>query len=120
MKPIDTKTHGYMDYIMGVFLLASPSLFELDKTGMQSTIFYISAAAVFVYSILTHYEVGLVKIIPMKIHLLLDVLSGILLAASPWLFNFHETVYGPHLVLGIIEISTALLSSSRPMREIKA
>lgn len=119
MKIIDTKTHGYLDYIMGVFLILAPSLFSLDMHAIQSTVFYASGAGVIIYSLLTDYEVGLIKIIPMKIHLILDILSGILLTASPWIFGFQEIIYGPHLALGIIEICAALLTTSKRRIEIK-
>ncbi|KAF2510563.1 SPW repeat domain-containing protein [Flavobacterium foetidum] len=118
MKPIDTKTHGYMDYIMGIFLIASPSLFELDHNRIESTIFYVLGVSAILYSLLTNYELGFMKLIPMKFHLILDFLSGALLAASPWLFGFSETVYGPHLVLGIIEIGASLLTSAKPMKQV--
>jgi hypothetical protein len=55
--------------------------------------------------------------IPMKVHLMLDIVSGIFLAASPWLFGFANTIYIPHLILGLIEISTALLTNSKSKSE---
>ena len=119
MKMIDTKTHGYIDYIMGIFLLAAPSLFNLNINGIESTVFYIAGVAVIFYSLLTNYELGLIKMIPMKGHLILDILSGIFLAASPWIFNFANIVYAPHLILGILEIGAALLTSSKPKIEIR-
>lgn len=119
MKIIDTKTHGYMDYIMGIFLIASPSLFSLDLNAVESTVFYVAGAAALLYSLATNYELGLIKIIPMKGHLMLDILSGIFLAASPWIFGFSDLVYGPHLVLGIIEVGGAILTSSKPRKQIK-
>ncbi|WP_163396430.1 SPW repeat domain-containing protein [Flavobacterium limi] len=119
MKIIDTKTHGYMDYIMGIFLIACPSLFDLGHETVQGIVFYAAGAAAVVYSILTNYELGLVKIIPMKIHLTLDFLSGVFLATSPWLFGFAETVYGPHLTLGIIEILVSILTSHKITREVE-
>lgn len=118
MKPIDTKTHGYMDYIMGIFLIAAPSLFNLEMNTIQSYVFYAAGGAVILYSILTNYELGLLRVIPMKIHLILDIVSGLLLAASPWLFQFSDRVYKPHLILGIIEILAAVLTSSKPRKEI--
>lgn len=120
MKIIDTKTHGYIDYIMGIFLIASPSLFSLDMNAIESTVFYILGVTALIYSLLTNYELGLLKIIPMKGHLALDIFSGIFLAASPWLLDFADIVYKPHLILGIVEIGAALLTSSKPRIEIKA
>jgi hypothetical protein len=119
MKPIDTKTHGYLDYIMGIFLIAAPFLFNLNVDGIESRILYIVGAMALVYSLLTRYELGLIKVIPMNIHLILDIISGLLLAASPWIFGFADIVYAPHLILGIIEISAALLTNSKPRKEIR-
>jgi hypothetical protein len=56
------------------------------------------------YSLLTDYELGLFKVIPMPMHLALDAANGALLAASPWLFGFAEEVSAPHLGLGLFEI----------------
>jgi hypothetical protein len=120
MKIIDTKTHGYIDYIMGIFLLASPSLFSLEMHAMESTVFYIVGITALIYSVLTNYELGFLKIIPMRGHLALDIFSGIFLATSPWLLDFADIVYKPHLVLGIIEIGAALMTKSKPTIEIKA
>jgi hypothetical protein len=63
---------------------------------------------------MTDYELGLVKLIPMPIHLLLDGLGGALLAASPWLFNFDEVVWTPHVVIGLLEIGAAVLTQTHP------
>ena len=119
MKMIDTKTHGYVDYIMGIFLLAVPSLFDLNLSAIESTVFYLVGVTALIYSLLTNYELGVLKIIPMKGHLALDIFSGIFLAASPWLLGFADIVYKPHLVLGIIEIGAALLTTSKSRVEIK-
>jgi hypothetical protein len=110
MRFIDTKTHGFMDYLVGIFLIASPWIFKLDPGAPEGIIFIILGAMAIVYSLITKYELGIIKILPMKAHLALDVLSGIVLAASPWLFDFADRVYLPHLILGLIEIGAGLMT----------
>ncbi|HYD91016.1 MAG TPA: SPW repeat protein [Flavobacterium sp.] len=112
MKFIDTKTHGFLDYIVGLFLIAAPWVFNLDPSAPEGMIFIIMGAAVIVYSIITNYELGLIKALSMKTHLTLDVLSGIVLAASPWLFGFADRVYLPHLILGILEIGAGMMTKT--------
>ncbi|MBK9332400.1 MAG: hypothetical protein IPM96_08405 [Ignavibacteria bacterium] len=70
-------------------------------------------------SLLTKYKYSLIKLIPMKDHLLFGLLSGIFLAASPWLFGFSDYVYLPHLLFGIIEIGASLTTQTiyHPDRE---
>jgi hypothetical protein len=53
----------------------------------------------------------------MSVHLFLDAAGGILLAASPWLFGFADEVWVPHLVLGLIELGTALMTQREPQRD---
>jgi hypothetical protein len=52
-----------------------------------------------VYSLCTNYELGAFHLIPMPAHLWLDLLSGIFLAASPWLFGFMKRFTCPICLL---------------------
>ncbi|MEZ0130597.1 SPW repeat protein [Flavobacterium sp. LBUM151] len=109
MKLIDTKTHGYLDYIVGIFLMVAPLILHLGRKSPEALVFYILGVTLIIYSALTNYELGFFKLIPMKMHLFLDVLSGIFLAASPWLLGFSDRVCLPHLILGIFEITAGLI-----------
>lgn len=50
----------------------------------------------------------------MGTHLGLDAASGVLLAASPWLFGFSVVVFWPHLILGLFEVAAALTTRTTP------
>lgn len=63
---------------------------------------------------MTDYELGVIKTLSMKTHLTLDMLSGIFLAASPWIFGFADDVYLPHLVFGLLEIGVVLMTKTQP------
>jgi hypothetical protein len=60
---------------------------------------------------------GITRNIPMSAHLILDAMSGILLAASPWLFGFSEEVWIPHVIVGVFEIIAALSTQTEPDRD---
>lgn len=109
---ISTRAHGYLDYLMGLLLIVSPLLFEFPE-GAATMVPIVLGAGVILYSLLTDYEMGLLKVIPMPVHLGIDVLGGIILAASPWLFGFAEEVYVPFIILGILEIGAGLLTSKK-------
>ena len=114
MKIIGTKTHGYLDYIMGLLLIVSPWLFSFYRGGAETWVPVVLGAAVIIYSLLTDYELGLARVISMRMHLILDALGGIVLAASPWLFGFSEFVWQPHFILGLAEIGAAITTRSAP------
>lgn len=103
-----------MDYIVGALLIAAPWLFGFDKNDAAVYIPVILGAAAIVYSLLTDYELGAWPEISMRTHLGLDLASGVLLAVSPWLFGFAEYVWAPHLIFGLLEIGTALMTKRSP------
>lgn len=113
MRFISTKTHGYLDYIVGILFVAAPWIFNLDADAPEGMIFIILGVMAIVYSLFTRYELGAIKLVPMSVHLTLDILSGILLAASPWLFGFADKTYLPHLFFGLFEIVAALATKKR-------
>jgi hypothetical protein len=114
MRFLSTKVHGYMDYIMGALLIASPWLFDFDRGGAETWVPVILGAGAIIYSLMTDYELGATRGISMRTHLTLDLLSGIILAASPWIFGFADYVSTPHVVLGILEIGAALVTRREP------
>ena len=113
MRFISTKIHGFLDYLVGLFLIVSQWIFGLDPSAPAGVIFIVVGVAAFVYSIFTNYELGLVRTISVKAHLTLDVLSGIILAASPWIFGFSDKMYLPQLVLGLFEIGAGLMTQTK-------
>lgn len=114
MRFLSTKVHGYLDYLVGALLIASPWLFDFNRGGAETWVPVILGASTIVYSLLTDYELGATKGISMPTHLTLDLVSGIFLAASPWIFGFNEYVYVPHLVMGIMEVGASLVTSKHP------
>jgi len=99
---------------MGILLIAAPWLFDFARGGAETWIPVVLGAGAILYSLVTNYEFSISKTISMRTHLTLDLLSGMLLAASPWLFGFSEFVYLPHLILGILEIGASLMTERVP------
>jgi hypothetical protein len=118
MRFIETKTHGYLDYLVGILLIVLPAILDLNMGNPAGAIPMTLGALTIVYSLLTSYELGVAPIISMKIHLVIDLLSGVFLAASPWLFGFADEIYIPHLALGIFEIFASLMTKNTPREKV--
>lgn len=110
MKIISSRTHGIMDYIMGIVLAVSPWLFDFAAGGAETWIPVILGIGTILYSLMTAYEYGAAKIISMRSHLWMDGIAGLFLALSPWLFGFADLVFWPHLILGLLEVGAALMT----------
>lgn len=107
MRFIGTRVHGYLDYIVAILLIAAPWLFKFYEGGLESWIPIGFGILTIIYSMITKYELGAFPRINMSSHLTMDILSGFVLASSPWLFSFSDVVWLPHLLVGIFEIGVA-------------
>ena len=77
MRFISTNIHGLFDYLLGAYLIALPWLFGYAFIGGPATwIPVILGVWIIAYSLLTDYEWGISKTIPMRGHLILDLIVG--------------------------------------------
>ncbi len=117
LRVIPTQVHGVLDYLTGGALLAAPGLLGLQDEPRAAQALRLAGGGATIYSLLTDYELGLVRLLPMPAHLALDAMSGVLLASSPWVFGFAERgarYWMPHVVVGATEMLAAATSKTWP------
>ena len=113
MRVISSKTHGVLDYIYGILLIAAPWLFQFDRGGPETWVPVVSGIVVILMALMTDYEVSAAKVIPLNTHLWIDGILGAFLLLSPWIFGFSNFVYWPHVIFGIIALGSALMTEPR-------
>ncbi len=116
MRFLPTRLHGLIDYLWGVVLLSSPWVFGFADVTSAKWVAVAFGLGAFLYSIVTDYELGLVPLLSMRLHLLTDGAGGALLAASPWLFGFADRVFWPHLVFGLFSVAASFVTEKDPQR----
>ena len=114
---LSTRVHGVLDYLVGALLAASPWLLGFARGGAETWVPVAVGVSVVAYSLLTDYELGVVRRLQMPVHLWLDGIGGIALAGSPWVLGFDDRVWIPHLAFGLFEAATALLTDTIPAYE---
>ena len=110
MHILSRRVHGVLDYLVGILLILAPKIFGFDDGTAAARIPVVLGVAALIYSVCTNYELGPIKALPFRAHLTLDAMSGLFLAASPWLFQFADRVWAPHLVVGIVELGAVLMT----------
>ena len=120
MKIITTFVHGILDYLVGIALLVAPNLFGFaGEGGAAEWLPRILGIVVLLQAVMTRYELGLAKVIPMQAHLMMDYVLSLLLAVSPWLFGFADrapNVWMPHVIVGLAVFLVSLLTDPEPRR----
>ncbi|MGI4884873.1 MAG: SPW repeat domain-containing protein [Janthinobacterium lividum] len=103
MKLISPTLHGVLDYATCAFFALAPSLFNLH--GAYATVCYALAGGYVVVSLLTNMPLGAVRLLPFPVHGKLELVSGFVFLASPWLFGFarqNETARNLFVAAGAV------------------
>lgn len=107
---ITTKLHGYLDYMMGLFLIITSFLLSVSNT-QASRVLIVMGIGTIIYSVLTNYELGIWKVLPLKIHFGVDIISGLFfLMAAPWFFEVYVNGFWLFVGIGLVEIAVVLLT----------
>ena len=111
-KPISTRVHGILDYMTAAFLHTLPRV--MGWSGTATCVMDTAGVAATTYSLMTRYEMGVLKVLPMKAHLTLDAVSGAgLIGAALLLEDEDPDVRATIAAIGLYEIGAALLTQTR-------
>lgn len=112
-RPIDATLHGVTDYTAGTTLLTVlPRLAGLEGTESARQI-RIAGAIHAGYSTMTDYPLGIRKVIPYKVHLGLDAVGALALAATPFItgqWKKGTRHWVPHVALCLFELSSLVMT----------
>jgi hypothetical protein len=112
-KLLSTRTHGTIDYATAGALLVAPRV--LGLSSRVTTLLTGAALGTLGYSLLTRYERGLVRVLPMRAHLALDLAQGAALCAAPLLLpDEDDAVKTAFVGLGVFELAVTLATDPDP------
>jgi hypothetical protein len=113
MRFLSTRTHGAIDYIVAIILIGLPYMAGTADRGIAQWLPILLGIATIIYSLMTRYELAIVRVIPMPVHLMLDAGAGVLLIVSPWLFGFADQSFVPFVLIGAFEIVASLVTRTQ-------
>jgi hypothetical protein len=109
-----TKLHGYIDYGLAILLFVLPFLSFVGIGDVAGFSMHVAAMILVLSALLTDYELGPKKLMHMPMHLWIDGIVGLALALSPWLFVFYDTIWIPHVAIGVVLMAVAFLTHTVP------
>ncbi|MEP3296115.1 hypothetical protein [Tateyamaria sp.] len=110
---ITKSIHAYLDYPVAIGLIAMPFLFGLGEGNMLA--FWLSVAtgvAAFILTILTDHHLGVVRILPYKLHLVVDGLVGVVFVIAPIVLGFSGIEFWYYMALGLTVLAVVGLHKS--------
>lgn len=122
-RPIDATLHGATDYTVGTLLMtAFPRLVRIEGTPAGRQV-RLAGAIHAGYSAITNYPLGVVKVLPYKVHLAIDAIGALALAATPFVtgqFRMGRDQWVPHVALSAFELASLAMSDPTGRGDYKA
>jgi hypothetical protein len=89
--PFPRFLHGLLEYVAGVMLIVAPFALAFQSSA-ATAVAIVCGLLVLVLAAVTQGPTGIVKQVPVTVHVVLDFLLVPVLVAAPFLFGFqHET-----------------------------
>lgn len=90
MKFITKQIHAYLDYPVAIALIALPFVLGLGASNpLALQLSVATGIAAFILTLLTDHQLGAVRVIPYKFHLIVDFLVGIVFVVAPFILGFE-------------------------------
>jgi hypothetical protein len=115
---ISTKTHAVVGYIVGLILIFAPNIFGFaDNGGAAVVIPRVVGIVLLMSELITNNGLSLARLVPMPMHLMMDIVAGLFLAISPWVFSFHNqgaNAWLPLLIAGLAYVGLSSVTQTSP------
>jgi hypothetical protein len=107
--------HGLLEYGAGVLLIAAPFLFAFDSDG-ATALSIVAGLGLIALAASTASSTGLAKVIPLGVHVLIDLAVVAFFVAAPFLFGFSDdgapTAF--FIVLGVWHLLLTIATRFKP------
>lgn len=108
-----TRTiHAYLDYPVAAALMGLPFLLGLGESNPLALWLSVATGiAALVLTVLTDHHLGLIRVLPYKLHLTVDLIVGITFLAAPFLFGFAGLDSAFYLLNGAAVVAVISLTA---------
>ena len=115
--PIPLFVHGIFEYAVAILLIAAPFVFDFDSDA-ATALSIVLGVVTLVIAASTQSPTGLAKVIPITIHVVLDLAVAALMIAAPFLFGFTDESAPTALliVLGVVGLLVTIGTRFLPPR----
>jgi hypothetical protein len=102
---------------VAIVLIFAPLIFGFQSVGGAAVIIpMVLGIVLFLYSLLTDYEWGVIRVLAMPYHLVIDLIAAVFLLISPFIFGFSDeslNAWLPHVVAGAAVILVVIFSQTQ-------
>jgi hypothetical protein len=101
--------------LIGVLFILAPFLLDFDHSSAK-TLSIVIGVVILISGMTTRWRLSLLKLIPLRMHFMTDVLIGIVCLAAPFVLGFSDETAALvfFLVMGVGELGAAFMTAWEP------
>lgn len=101
MKILTSKIHGYLDYVVVILFLVAPTL--LGLSGVPAIIAYTLAVVHLLVTLIT-VPLGVMQVLPLQFHGVIELIVSLTLIALPWILGFasNQSARNFYVAVGVL------------------
>jgi SPW repeat len=114
--PIPLNLHAALEPLIAIIIIAAPWIFGFSGADDAKAVCIVVGVVMLLSGAMTDWRLSLVRAIPLRLHMTLDMLLGAVLILSPFVFGFSDHG-GPTrftIIAGVLELTTALMTRWDP------
>src|SRR3954463_15838473 len=110
--PIPLNLHAMIEPLVGVLFIIAPFVLNFDDSSAR-TLSIVIGIVILLSGLTTKWRLSLVKLIPLRVHFMTDVLIGIVSIAAPFVLGFSDETAALvfFLVMGVGELGAAFMTA---------
>jgi hypothetical protein len=102
--------NGILNYALALALVASPWIITIEEAVAGKLILVITGLILLTISLVSNFELGIIKSIRYKENLIANIIIGVFILLSPFLFGFFDISYKAHIFFGCVQIAMPLIA----------
>jgi len=120
LKILSPRIHGYLDYVVVIAFALLPQL--LGLSGTERYLAWTLAMVHLVLTLATDFPLGAIKLVPLRVHGMIELAVAPVLVAVPWIFGFSAdpVARGAYGIVGVGNFVTWLVTDYSSTESVSA
>jgi uncharacterized membrane protein HdeD (DUF308 family) len=113
--PLDI--HAAIEPVAAIVLIAAPWIFGFSDVNSAKVISIVIGVIMLLSGGMTRWRLAVVRVIPLRVHFMTDLLLGFVLILAPFIFGFSSNGAATRfmIIAGVLELMTALATRWEPV-----
>jgi SPW repeat len=113
MKLLSLRNHAMAEPLIAIVFIAAPWIFGFSDASDATTVSIVLGVLVLLTGLTTRWRMGVVKLLPLGTHRMMDLAVALIAIVSPFVLGFSDNGAATRflVIIGVLEIGATLMTN---------